>query len=42
VGYQDDCVVALALAVWQLKHASPATAVGVAVIKKKTVSGEDD
>jgi len=41
-GYHDDCVVALALAAWQLKHAPPVTAVGVAVIKKKIINCDDD
>ena len=42
-GYHDDCVVALALAAWQLKHTPPITGIGVAVIKKKiTTINEDD
>jgi hypothetical protein len=41
-GYHDDCVVALALAAWQLRHATPLTGVGVAVIKKKTIDSDDD
>ena len=41
-GYHDDCVVALALAAWQLKHATPITGVGVAVIKKKIIDRDDD
>ncbi|MGD0643584.1 MAG: hypothetical protein ABSA75_01615 [Candidatus Bathyarchaeia archaeon] len=41
-GYHDDCVVAFALAAWQLKHTPPITGVGVAVIKKKTINRVDD
>ena len=37
-GYHDDCVVALALAAWQLKHSAPVIGVGVAVIKKKIIN----
>ena len=29
-GYHDDCVVALALAAWQLRHGPPSTGVGIA------------
>jgi hypothetical protein len=42
-GYHDDCVVALALAAWQLKHTPPPfEGVGVAVIKKKIINSDDD
>jgi len=42
-GYHDDCVVALALAAWQLKHTPPpGIGVGVAVIKKKIINNDDD
>ncbi len=41
-GYHDDCVIALALTAWQLKHTTPITGVGVAVIKKKTINRDDD
>ena len=34
-GYHDDCVIALALAAWQLKHTTQVTGIGVAVIKKE-------
>jgi hypothetical protein len=42
-GYHDDCVVALALAAWQLKHTPPPfEGVGCAVIKKKIINRDDD
>ncbi len=41
-GYHDDCVVALALAAWQLKHAPTVTGIGVAVIKKKIIDFDVD
>jgi hypothetical protein len=42
-GYHDDCVVALALAAWQLKHTPPPfEGVGAVVIKKKIIDPDDD
>ena len=41
-GYHDECVVALALAAWQLKRFQPITGIGVAVIKKKIIDVDDD
>ncbi|MGA3058795.1 MAG: hypothetical protein ABSD92_00340 [Candidatus Bathyarchaeia archaeon] len=40
-GYHDDCVVALALAAWQLKY-TPPPGIGVAVVKKKIINRDDD
>ena len=40
-GYHDDCVVALALAAWQLKHTPPPFEGGAAVIKKKIINHDD-
>ena len=42
-GYHDDCVVALALAAWQLRHTPPPfEGVGACVVKKKIIDPDDD
>ena len=41
-GYHDDCVVALALAAWQLKRSPPLEGPGIAVIRKKPVYRDED
>ena len=41
-GYHDDCVIALALAAWQLKRYPPLEGSGVAVIRKKPVYRDED